>query len=191
MEQLLNLCTKSVHFTFEGNISVQNDGVAMGWPLGPILGYIFLVELDRSVIPTLTDKMMCWTRYVDDTLCYIKTDSIDYVLKMLNGFHRNIQFTYEVETDSKILFLDVFVRCDSSNKINTTVYRKSTNNDIYLNWESFAPGKGKWGTLKTLTKRAYDVCSNQELLQKELNYIEKVFRANNNYPNWVIKKVLQ
>ena len=47
------------------------------------------------------------------------------------------------------------------------------------------------GPLKTLTKRAYDVCSNQELLQKELNYIGKVFRANNNYANWVINKVLQ
>ena len=49
--------------------------------------------------------------------------------------------------------------------------------------EPFAPAKCKWKTLKTLTKRAYDVCSNQELLQKELNYIEKVFRANSNYPN--------
>ena len=57
--------------------------------------------------------------------------------------------------------------------------------------ESFAPDKWKWGTLKTLTKRAYDVCSNQELLRKELNYIEKVFRVNNSFPNWVIKKVLQ
>ena len=47
------------------------------------------------------------------------------------------------------------------------------------------------GALKTLTKRAYDVFSNKELLQKELNYIEKVFRVNNNYPNWVIKNVLQ
>ena len=191
MKELLNLCTKSVHFAFEGNIYVQNDGVAMGSPLGPILANIFMVELERSVIPTLMDKMKCWTRYVDDTLCYIKTDSIDYVLKMLNGFHRNIQFTYEVETDSKISFLDVLVIRDSSNNINTTVYRKSTNNDIYLNWEPFAAGKWKWGTLKTLTKRAYDVCFNQELLQKELNYIEKVFPANNNYPNWVITKVLQ
>ena len=147
--------------------------------------------VERSVIPTLMDKMKCWTRYVDNALCYIKTYSIDYVLKMLNGLHRNIQFTYEVETDSKISFLDVLVIRDSSNNINTTVYRKSTNNDIYLNWESFAPDKWKRGTLKTLTKRAYDVCSNQELLQKELNYIGKVFRANNNYANWVINKVLQ
>ena len=137
------------------------------------------------------DKMKCWTRHVDDTLCYVKTDSIDYVLKMLNGFHRNIQFTYEVETDSKNSFLDVLVIRDSNNNINRTVYRKSTNNDIYLNWESFAPNKWKWGTLKTLTKRAYDVCSTQELLQKELNYIEKVFRVDNKYPNWVIKKVFQ
>ena len=190
MEQLLNLCTKSVHFTFEGNISVQNDGVAMGWPLGPILGYIFLVELDRSVIPTLTDKMKCWTRYVDDTLCYIKTDSIDYVLKMLNGFHRNIQFTYEFETDSKISFLNVLLIRDSSNNINPTVYQKSTNNDIYFIWESFAPGKWKWGTLKTIIKRAYDVSSSQELLQKELTCTGKVFRANINYLNCVIQKVL-
>ena len=132
MKELLNLYTKSVHFTYDGNIYVQNDGVAMGSPLGPVLANIFMVELERSVIPTLMDKMKCWTRYVDDTLCYIKTDSIDYVLKMLNGFHRNIQFTYEVETDSKISFLDVLVIRDSSNNINTTVYQKSTNNDIYL-----------------------------------------------------------
>ena len=166
MKELLNLCTKSVQFTFEGKIYVQNDGVAMASLLGPILADIFMVELERSAIPFLMDQMKCWTRYVDDTLCYIKTDSIDYVLKMLNGFHRNIQFTYEVETDSKISFLDVLVIRDSSNNINTTVYRKSNNNDIYLNWVFFAPSKWKWGTLKTLTKRAYDICSNQELLQK-------------------------
>ena len=64
--------------------------------------------------------------------------------------------------------------------------------DIYLNWESFAPNKWKWRTLKTLIKRANDVCSIQEHLQKELkNYIEKVFRVDNKYPNWVIKEVLQ
>ena len=58
-----------------------------------------MVELERSVIPSLMEKMKCWTRYVDDTLGYLKTDSIDYVLKMLNVFHRNIQLTYEVEAD--------------------------------------------------------------------------------------------
>ena len=87
----------------------------MGLPLGPTLANIFIVELERSVIPTLMDKMKCWTWYIDDTLCYINTDSTDYVLKVLNGFHRNIQFTYDVETDSEISILDVLVIRDLSN----------------------------------------------------------------------------
>ena len=76
MEELFNLCTKSVHVTFDGNIYVQNGGVAMGLSLGPVLGNIFMAELERLVIPTLMDKMNCRTGYIDDTLCYIKTDSI-------------------------------------------------------------------------------------------------------------------
>ena len=71
------------------------------------------------------------------------------------------------------------------------MYQKSTNNDIYLNWESFAPIKWKWETLNTLTENDYGVCSTQELLQKVLNYTEIVFSVNNNYPIWVIKTVLQ
>ena len=122
MKELLNLCTKSAHFTFDGNIYVQNDGLTMGSPLGLVLVNIFIIELERLVIPTVIDKMKCWTRYFHDVLRYIKTDSIDYVLKMLNGFHRDIQFTHEVEAGSKISFLDVFVIRDSNNNINTTVY---------------------------------------------------------------------
>ena len=62
------------------------------------------------------DKMKCWTKYVDHTLCYIKTGSINHVLKMLNGFHRIIQFTYENEANLKVLFLDVLVLCDLAKK---------------------------------------------------------------------------
>ena len=78
MKELLNLCTKSVHFILDGNIQVPNDGVVMGSPLGPVLANIFMVELERLVIPTLMDKMKCWARYVDDTFCHIKNGSTDY-----------------------------------------------------------------------------------------------------------------
>ena len=47
MKELLNLCAKSIHFAFNSNIYVQNDGVAMGLPLGPVLADIFMVELQR------------------------------------------------------------------------------------------------------------------------------------------------
>ena len=45
MKELLILCTKNVHFTFDNVIKVQNDGVAMGSPLGPVFSDIFMTEL--------------------------------------------------------------------------------------------------------------------------------------------------
>ena len=32
MKELLNLCTKNVHFIFNDEIHIQTDGVAMGIP---------------------------------------------------------------------------------------------------------------------------------------------------------------
>ena len=60
MKELLYLCTRNVHFSFDNNIYIQNDGVAMASPLGPILANIFMVELERSVIPGLGKKLNNW-----------------------------------------------------------------------------------------------------------------------------------
>ena len=57
---------------------------------------------------------------------------------ILNFFNANITFNYEVEKDCKLPFLDVLLIKKGNNNI-TTVYRKATTNDIYLNWKSFAP----------------------------------------------------
>ena len=68
MRDLLLLCTKNVHFSYNGDISTQADGVAMGSPLGPVLAGIFMVELERTILPTLREHMNPWKRYVDDTI---------------------------------------------------------------------------------------------------------------------------
>ena len=48
-------------------------------------------------------------RYVDDTISYIKEESIEHVPSKLNGYHDNIEFTFEIENDGKLSFLDVLV----------------------------------------------------------------------------------
>ena len=68
MRDLLLLCTKNVHFTFEGKIYIQIDRVAMGSLLAPVLADIFMIELERIVVPTLATHLRFWRRYVDDTI---------------------------------------------------------------------------------------------------------------------------
>ena len=72
MKELLILCTKNVHFMFDNAIKVcSSNGVAMGSPLGPVLSDIFMIELETSFLPELTDYIQFWKRYVDDTICFL------------------------------------------------------------------------------------------------------------------------
>ena len=75
--------------------------------------------------------------------------------------------------------------------IETTVYRKPTNGDIYLNWKSFSPCSWKHITLKTIIRRAYLNCSTPDYLQEELDHIVHVFEKFKNHPKWVIKQLLE
>ena len=88
MKELLLLCTKKAHFTFNNEIHQQYDGVAMGSPLGPKIAGIFMVELEKSLIPNWMEHMSPWKRYVDDTIAVIKLSSIEHVLSILNSFHK-------------------------------------------------------------------------------------------------------
>ena len=66
---------------------------------------------------------------------------------------------------------------------------KDTHNDLYLHWNSSTPISWKRGTLKLLISRAYMVCSNETLLEKELNHLKHVFQKINGHPWWVIDQV--
>ena len=190
-KQLLELCTKEMHFSFEGEIYKQVDGVAMGSPLGPVLANIFMVELENTLVPQLGRKMALWERYVDDTFTFIHKNEIENVKNILNTFHKDIQFTHEIEKNESISFLDVSVIRKSNGQFSTGVYRKATDTNIYINWKSFSPKAWKIGTLKGLFRRAYVVCSEKTTLEKEINHLKKVFTKINGYPSKVVYNTLQ
>ena len=112
MKEVLLLCTKEVHFAYSNGIYQQNDGVAMGLPLGLVIAGIFMVELETSIIPTLGRPLLKWKRYVDNRFCYLKIDTANNILNKLNGFHQSMPFTYELEKDNKLVFLDVLLICN-------------------------------------------------------------------------------
>ena len=145
MKKLLTLCTKNVHFSFNNKIYIQIDGVAMGSPLGPVIANIFMVELDTNLVPKLRVAYV----KIAYTFAYVKIGSVEYVLSVLNSFHKNIKFNYNEEQNNTLPFLDVlFIR--DGEKLNTTVYRKDTHNDLYLHWNSFTPVSWKRGDIEVV-----------------------------------------
>ena len=185
MKELLLLCTKNIHFTFNSDIYQQCHGVAVGSPMGTVIAGIFMVELERTLLPRLTEYMTPWKRYVDDTIATIKLTSIDHVLMILNTFHKNIKFTYELEINKKISFLDVLL-IRKNETLETTIYRKSTNDGVYLHWDSSAPKNWKRSTLRSILTTAYKMRSTKELLDKELKRIEREFIEINGYTEWIV-----
>ena len=88
MKELLLLCTKHVHFTFNGDIYIQLDGVAMGSPLGPLLTNVFMCSLEEATLPTLEVCLVHWKSYVDDINAYIEPEKTDYVMKKLSTYQQ-------------------------------------------------------------------------------------------------------
>ena len=190
LKELLELCTKKMHFSFNNKVYKQTNGVAMGSPLGPVIANIFMVHLEQQMVPRLAEKMSSWYRYVDDTFTFIKDGEVESVQEALNSFHEAIQFTFEEEKDGRIAFLDVMVNRKTNGSFDTSVYRKKTDSSIYIKWDAFASRAWKIGTLKGLFRRAFLVCSTNESLDGEINHLKYVFSKINGYPSRVVNDAL-
>ena len=130
LRELLYLCTKKVHFMFNDKLYIQNDGVAMGSPLGPLLANILMTSLEEEVTPKLTPFLCNWKRYVDDTQAHANPEKVDFILTKLNSYHANIQLTFELEKNKQMAFLDILVKRTAANQIETCIHRKATSTDL-------------------------------------------------------------
>ena len=70
--------------------------------------------------------------YVDDIFCIVPRSEIDNVLKIFNAYNNTIEFTYEVEKDRQLNFLDKCTYVDTDNKIKANWYQKFTYTDTIL-----------------------------------------------------------
>ena len=123
LKELLYICAKQLHFTFNNNIYIQFDGVTISSPLGPLL----------AKIPTLKSCLCNWKRHADDTRAYVKPTKAEFILNKLNNYLRSINFKFELEKNNEINFLKVLIKRVNNNELKTSVYQKSASTDICIN----------------------------------------------------------
>jgi hypothetical protein len=54
-------------FCVECQFYEQTDGVAIGYPLSPVIPNFYMEDFEKKAIEKATHKPACWYRYVDDT----------------------------------------------------------------------------------------------------------------------------
>ena len=89
---------------------------------------------------------------------------------------------------NKGIIQDILVTPRSDGSSSTTVYRKPAHTDLYLQWDSHHTIAAKYSAVNTLHHRAIAVCSNQQLLEKEEEHLQKVL-VENKYPIWALNRV--
>ena len=91
---------------------------------------------------------------MDDTFTIIKKEEIENIKAVLNSYHGIIKFTHEIEIEGKLPVLDFNVTRKLYGSFNTSVYRKQTDTNIYVHWNTHAPKVWNIGTLEGLFRRA-------------------------------------
>ena len=130
---LLEFCLRSTYFTFKGRFYEQQEGVAMGSPISPIVANLYMEDLETKAIQSAPNPPSFWRRFVDDTLTIMKSSQVESFLNHLNSIDHHIQFTKEESRlDGSMPFLDVLITPKDDGSLSATVYRKPIHTDLYL-----------------------------------------------------------
>ena len=169
---LLEFCLKSTYFTFEGQHFEQLEGAAMGSPISPIVSNLYMENLKEEAISTAPHPPYFWRRFVDDTFTILESSQKRAFMDHINSIDQHIQFTCEEQReDGSIPFLDVLVTPNEDGSLNSTVFRKPTHTDLYLQWDSHHTLPSKYSVIGTQLHRAKTTCSNPQLLKQEEDHL--------------------
>ena len=184
---LLEFCLKNTYFKFNGKFYEQKEGAAMGSPISPIVANLFMEDLEAKAIRTSSSPPKIWRRFVDDTFTIIKKKNKNSFLQHLNSMHPSIKFTCEEENeDGSMPFLDILITPAEDGSLNTSVFRKPSHTDLYLQWDSHHSMPSKYSVAGTLYHRATTICSNPTLLHEEEQHLFNALKKCK-YPTWAIK----
>ena len=99
---------------------------------------------------------------MDDTFVIQKEENKQNILQHINS----VDPVENSKEDGAIPYLDTIVKPETDGKLSITVYRKPTQMDQHVQWDSHHHLSAKYSVISTLTyrARAQTVCSNPELL---------------------------
>ena len=191
LNERFKFCTMKTNFAFNNENYDQINGVSMDSLLAPILAHLFMSDLENQMQNYKKKRPELYYRYEDDIFAVLHGNQKDIgtFLKFMNKIEPSIKFNIEMQSDSKLPFLDVMVERTEKDLI-TYVYMKPTDTGLYLKWISNQPRNYKINLIKCLCIRAKRICSTDTLFKEQIEYYKRIFMVNG-YPLNIIKKTIR
>ena len=147
----------------------------MDSPVSPVIANIYMEYFESLAIPSSPTLLKWWFRYVDDVHSATRKDQVNQLQEHLNSIDPHIKLTIELPGTDGLPFLDTLTK-PTPNSIESTVYRKPTHTDRYLDYNSNHPISRKLSVIHPLIHRAKQVCSTPEFLAKEMDHLHRVLQ---------------
>ena len=192
LTKALDICLQSSFFVYNDVIYKQIFGSPIGSPLSTIIANMFMEEIEQTASNTYLKPPSLRVRYVDDSYAMMEKTEVKLFYDCLNTVSTSIKFTNKLEKSGQLAFLDISVQQMEDGSLATSVYRKPTHTDRYLQYTSYHPVNQKVCVALTLFSTANRITSNNEKKVEEFHQIIKTLQ-NNGFPNskCSFKKYLQ
>ena len=107
----------------------------------------------------------------------VQRGTVDKLTEFLNNLDDSgsIKFTYEVETEGQLPFLDLLLKRTNSGGLKLSVYRKPTHTDQYFNFMSHHPIDHKISVVRTLLERSQKLVSEPEEKRRKISMFKMPF----------------
>ena len=150
---------------------------------------IFMGKLEGSKIyPLINDKHLAYCRFKDD-IFMIWTHGEEALLEffdIINQAHPSIKFDCKYSS-TEINFLDVLIRIDPSGRLLASLYKKPTDRNAYLHFNSYHPARLIQNIPYGQFLRCKKICTTPQDADKAMTELEDKFRQRG-YPASNTKK---
>lgn len=187
IEALSFIIEESPFFTFEGEVYLQSEGLAMGNSLSQVLAEITTSYLMNEALAGFGKEISFIFKYVDDLIGAMDENILEAVKLAIEETHNGMGLKLVAENDSQeVDYLQMKVGRDATS--GNTIYFKWSQKEFgakrILDFHSFHPLKMKENIVREYIRTALRLTS-VSYLNESINILKKTL-FNSNYPYYFV-----
>lgn len=188
--EMVKFCLVDTNYVkWKGCTYKQIDGLTIGGCTSAIMADFVVTDVLEQVIYESGYDPVLVAKYVDDILLMIPREEVENTLIIFNNIHPALKFTYELESDNSIPYLDMRIVRNDDGTLSTDFYQKPTSSNRLLNYRSAHPMVQKTSMAYSFISRIMTL-SSVEFQEKNMRKIYDIL-GKNGYGKKLVEKLFR